>query len=134
MFWERKLIYFVTGNCQQNTVFRLKLPCEVFGAALWGGLCTLRSRLASSWCPFPPRTFGPALPNSVWLMFFRASPFRAVLFFRPHHVACGILVPQPGIKPTPPALEMQSLNHWTNREVPWGCSFFFFPWVFIPLV
>ena len=32
--------------------------------------------------------------------------------------ACGILVPRPGIEPTPPALEAQSLNHWTAREVP----------------
>ena len=33
-------------------------------------------------------------------------------------VTCGILVPQPGIEPVPPALEPQSLNHWTPREVP----------------
>ena len=30
----------------------------------------------------------------------------------------GILVPQTGIEPKPPALEAQSLNHWTTREVP----------------
>ena len=34
------------------------------------------------------------------------------------HTACGILVPWPGIEPVPPALEVQSLNHWTTREVP----------------
>ena len=28
------------------------------------------------------------------------------------------LVPQPGIKPVPPILEVQSLNNWTAREVP----------------
>ena len=33
-------------------------------------------------------------------------------------MACGILVPQPGFEPAPPALEAQSLNHWTAREVP----------------
>ena len=33
-------------------------------------------------------------------------------------MACGILVPWPGIKPVPPAMEAQSLNHWTTREVP----------------
>ena len=27
------------------------------------------------------------------------------------------LSPQPGIEPAPPALEVQSLNHWTTREV-----------------
>ena len=35
-----------------------------------------------------------------------------------HLAACGILVPQPGIKPVSPALGAQSLNHWTAREVP----------------
>ena len=29
----------------------------------------------------------------------------------------GVLVPQPGIEPTPHALEVQSLNHWTAKEV-----------------
>ena len=27
-------------------------------------------------------------------------------------------LPRPGIKPTPAAVEVQSLNHWTTREVP----------------
>ena len=36
-------------------------------------------------------------------------------------MACGILVPRPGIKPIPPAVEAQSLNHWTAREVPSIC-------------
>ena len=35
-------------------------------------------------------------------------------------VACGILVPQPGIRfePMPPAEEVQSRNHWTTSEFP----------------
>ena len=33
---------------------------------------------------------------------------------------CRILVPWPGIEPVPPAVEAQSLNHWTAREVPLG--------------
>ena len=37
--------------------------------------------------------------------------------------ACGILAPGPGIEPSPPAVEAQSLNHWTAREVP-GAYFF----------
>ena len=32
-------------------------------------------------------------------------------------MTCRILVPQPGIKPLTPAGEVQSLNHWTTREV-----------------
>ena len=38
--------------------------------------------------------------------------------FQSHWAACKILVPQPGIEPLPPAVEAQSLNHWTAREVP----------------
>ena len=41
-------------------------------------------------------------------------------------VACGLLVaacvqdlvPRPGNEPGPPALGVQSLTHWTTREVP----------------
>ena len=51
------------------------------------------------------------------------------IYFWPHRAACGILVPQPGIEPEPPALAMQSLNCWTTREVPrqgfWSNFFFF---------
>ena len=32
-------------------------------------------------------------------------------FFRLHLTACRILVPQPGIEPTPPTVEAQNLNH-----------------------
>ena len=39
-------------------------------------------------------------------------------FLWPCCEACGILVPPLGIKPTPSAVEAQSLNHWTTREVP----------------
>ena len=38
-------------------------------------------------------------------------------------VTCGILVPQLGIEPLPPALEGQSPNHWTLREAPNPCLF-----------
>ena len=31
---------------------------------------------------------------------------------------CGILLPQPGIEPVPPAVEMWSLNHRATKEVP----------------
>ena len=47
-------------------------------------------------------------------------------FFWPRHVACGILVPQPGIEPGPSALKVQSPNHWTTREFPNDFFFFFF--------
>ena len=34
------------------------------------------------------------------------------------HATCAILVPWPGIRPTPPALEAWILTHWTTRAVP----------------
>ena len=37
-------------------------------------------------------------------------------FFWPHHAACGILVPRPGVEPRPSAVKAQSPNHWTARE------------------
>ena len=37
---------------------------------------------------------------------------------QPSFVACGILVPQPGVEPGPLAVEAQSTNHWIAREVP----------------
>ena len=40
-----------------------------------------------------------------------------VVCFWPCRVAYGILVPRPGIEPSPPAVEAQSPNHWTAREV-----------------
>ena len=34
------------------------------------------------------------------------------------YAACGILVPQPGIKPRRSAMRAQSPNHWTTGEFP----------------
>ena len=47
--------------------------------------------------------------------FFCCRFFVVCLFW--WHVG-GILVPQPEIEPVPPAVEAQSLNPWTAREVP----------------
>ena len=69
----------------------------------------------------------------VLLLFFKKSKFSNgfqagllsyfiyLLFFWPCHTARRILVPQPGIKPVPPAMEVWSPNHWTAREFP--CRF-----------
>ena len=39
------------------------------------------------------------------------------VFFWPCHAVLRILVPRTGIVHAPPAVEMQSLNHWTTKEV-----------------
>ena len=57
-----------------------------------------------------------------FLFFFKCNPFLYFYFlfkklFWPHCMSCGILVPWPGIEPMSLAVEAQSLNHWTTREV-----------------
>ena len=42
--------------------------------------------------------------------------------------ACGILVPQPEVKPATPAVEAWSLNHWTTREVPCFDIYIYISW------
>ena len=43
--------------------------------------------------------------------------FNDTLFiYRPCCMACGILVPCPGMEPTPPAVEVWSRNHLTTRQ------------------
>ena len=46
-----------------------------------------------------------------WVFIFLINYFLATF------VARGILVPWPGIKPVTPALEAESLNHWSTRAV-----------------
>ena len=43
--------------------------------------------------------------------------FVCLFSFWPHCKACGILVLQSGIEPTPSAVAAQHLNHWTTRKV-----------------
>ena len=54
---------------------------------------------------------------NFFFFFFLLFDFNVFIYW-PCHVACGILVPQPGVEPAPPAVEVQSLNHWTTKEVP----------------
>ena len=60
--------------------------------------------------------------SSIWLLI----PFLFLVCFLfwggPHGTACRILIPQLGIEPAPPAVEAQSLNHWTASEVPYCLS------------
>ena len=56
------------------------------------------------------------LSNSYLTLYF-------IFIFWPLHVACGILVPRPGIKPILPWIRTWNPNHWTAREVP-GTVFF----------
>ena len=66
---------------------------------------------------FYPPNFLFSMGVALFLSFFFVIG-TSIIFFWPRLVAYGILVPRPGIKPVPPALEAQSLNHWATREVP----------------
>ena len=58
--------------------------------------------------------------NSAWnvLSCLEAFVTLVLLLLYFAHTACGILIPWPGVEPVSPALEVQSLNHWTAREIP----------------
>ena len=61
---------------------------------------------------------------------YRFFSFLFISLVHLYPAVCGILVPWPGIKPAPVALEAWGLNHWTAREVLilsfWGKIFFFY--------
>ena len=42
---------------------------------------------------------------------------RLFFFFFGHTSKHAVLVPQPGIELVPPVVEVQSLTHWTTREI-----------------
>ena len=56
-----------------------------------------------------PGEFQGVAKSWIWLSDFHFDYI--YICFRPHHVACRILVPWPGIEPVPPAVETQSLYH-----------------------
>ena len=65
-------------------------------------------------CPEAPTPAFICLFYLFYLFAFHGYLFQILFFFG--YTACGILVPQPGIKPVPLAVEAPSLNHWTSRE------------------
>ena len=61
------------------------------------------------------------VPKCSWCFLFW------IFFFQPHYTACWI-VPWLQTEPAPSAGEVQTLNHWTAREVPnWPCWLHFSP-------
>ena len=62
-------------------------------------------------------------PSQNFVFFFFMLSDTCVCFilflnFVPCCTACGLFVPQPGLKPMCPKLEAQSLDRWTAREAP----------------
>lgn len=65
----------------------------------------------------------PIATSSLWSLSKASS--KMYLFMRPHCMACGMLVPIPGIEPA--SLQRNcSLNHWAARGVPQMVSFYIY--------
>ena len=67
---------------------------------------------------FSPEIFRVEWKGRVWWKDSGILVVVVVVLSRLLCVAWGILVPKSGIEPVPPSLRVQSLNHWTTREVP----------------
>ena len=57
--------------------------------------------------------------------------FLSFFFFLLCFTACGILVPRPGIECAPSAVNEQTPNHWTTRELPMLCSHELFSYILV---
>ena len=61
-------------------------------------------------------------PKFTFFLFFSNGysfvPIPCLFCFWPYHITCGILIPQPGIKPRTPAFKAWNLNHWSTRAIP----------------
>ena len=70
-------------------------------------------------------THRTSLPSLLLFFFFVKKILTSVYFYAswPLQVVCGILVPRPGIKPLPLAMEVHILNSWTTRET--SLNYFF---------
>ena len=94
-------------------MFRL-LPylgyCEQCCNEHWGA-CILLDFVFLLFEGFRKEFISSPSPASIFIIFFK-------VYFWLYHLACGILVPQPGLKHMHPTVEMQSLNHWATRDNP----------------
>ena len=114
---------------KDNDSGRFSGLCVLWDSVVWGPAVAMCNELSplfplcSSRPPFVSHVLLFELSwrihtvSSHWVFYFLSSFF----FFCPHHLVCGILVPQPVIEPVPPAGNVQSLNHRTTREVPICC-------------
>ena len=91
-------------------------PCPPPGNLPYPGTepTSLVSSALAIWFFISSATWEALYPYIVFRILF----FTILLYFWLCCVACGILVPQPGIKPMLPAVEARSLNYWITREVP----------------
>ena len=111
------------GSCRRPWTDCLKgKPLSLTFALLWASPCLWLWLQNSSWvCSCP--VFYKCAFHFLLFNFLKIFIYLAAAGF-----SCGKpdLSPWPGIEPWFPALEAQSLSHWTAREVPHFLLFFFF--------
>ena len=122
---------------------RLKEPPSLLSCAGRGFLLQLKKiklTFSGHWpsvrlcaCHIPQIIFFPLLSTLVTISLFSmlVSPFLFLFFVGlfcfsvwPHHAACGISVPWPGIEHKSPAVEAQSLKNWMATEILWVYFYF----------
>ena len=100
---------------QQPT--RLLRPWDFPGKSTGVGChCLLRGKTLGN--PFSPLPQSGSFLHGQRRMISLFHLFILFLIFWLCPMACGILVPRPGIKPVLPVLAVWPLNPWTTRDVP----------------
>ena len=81
--------------------------------------CSLQSWPLNTRLSLVLKTSAGLLVQSDCVIWFLSKSFKQFIFylFFPHHMSCRIFIPQPGIKTVSLAVEAQSINHRTDREV-----------------
>ena len=103
------------GNCgRQNSEMFPRFPNLVYTPCIMPGTVNMMHMTRDKSCLMVQLTSDRR--SSEWPELFIL--FLLFIYVWPCHTACRILVPRPGTEPVPPAVEAQSLNHWTTREVP----------------
>ena len=109
---ERKITQSCLTLCNPMTVaYQASLSMGFSRQEYWSGL------------PFPSQGIFPTQGSNLGLQHCRQMLYSLshqllfVCLLRPCQVACGILVPRPGIEPTASTLEMWNLNHLPTKEV-----------------
>ena len=99
---------FCSGTCAAQQRSRRREHPEQHGQRVAPLAATRESPLTAS---------STQSSQSLIIIFFKFIKNLSFVF-QSHHVACRILVPQPGTQTVRPAVEPQGRNHCTTREVP----------------
>ena len=86
-------------------------PASLMSPALAGGFFIASATWEAPWVNYPQLPTQNQDPNPTLFPIVILIFLNFLFLFWPHHAAWQTLVLQPVLKPTPPALEVQNLNH-----------------------